>query len=240
MHAQLEVLRGRLNDARKVYQAVLITSRPLKGTSLLWWNWAEMEWLAGNNQQALNVVLRAVGVEGHGGISILRGRRGLDDAIQDEVQWQHRERWIKIRALLELLANEGALCACGIFDAYLAGEQPKSVQRESLLVSCLTMLYHYGVVLKNPTPPATLRQRVKGALEEYPSNSVILGIFLEGERGQGVWGRVREMLGESSGKAKDVMRRVEEVWIAGWERGRWVSEIERTRSGLGAAVESER
>lgn len=236
-------MRGRLDDARKVYQAVLVASGaalPLRETALLWWNWAEMEWLAGNAAQALQVILRAAGVEGQGVIAALRGRRGLDDAIKEESQWKEREGLIKMRALLELLTGSEPSAVFTLFDEHLSGERTKSVRRESLTASSLTMLYNYGVILKNPMPPSVLRQRVEKALEDYPSNSVILGIFLEGERGQGIWGRVREKLGESNGKAKDVARRVEEVWITGWESGRWIGEVERTRSGLAAAVEHER
>ncbi|RDB29182.1 Protein NRDE2 [Hypsizygus marmoreus] len=241
-HAQVETMRGRLDDARKVYQTILMAaSNPNSpGTSLLWWNWAEMEWIAGHSVQALQVVLRAVGVESQGGIAALRAKRGLDDAIKGEAQWKLREAWIKLRALLEVLSTSEPSAALRVFDDHLFGERKIGVRRESLIVACLLMLYHYGVTLKNPMPPSMLRQRVEKALEEYPSNSVILGLFLEGERGQGIWGRVRGILGENGGKMKDVVRRVEEVWIAGWERGRWRSEIERTRSGLAAAVESER
>ncbi|KAF5385316.1 hypothetical protein D9615_001411 [Tricholomella constricta] len=243
-HAQLEMMRGKLDDARKVYQAVLIASpamSTLKGTSSLWWTWAQMEWLTGNSTQALHIVLRAARVEGQGGgVAILRCKRGLDDAIKDEPQWKEREGWIKLRAVLELLTGTNASAALAVFDHHLFGERKKGYRHESLTVACLLMLYQYGVLLKNPMPPSVLRQRVEKAFDEYPSNSVILGLFLEGERGHGVWGRVRGALGESGGKAKNVARRVEEVWMAGWERGRWSAELERTRSGLAGAVENER
>jgi hypothetical protein len=45
---------------------------------------------------------------------------------------------------------------------------------------------------------------------------------------------------DGSAKEKGVVRRVAEVWVAGWEKGRWEVEVERTRSGLWAAVESDR
>ncbi|KAF8078751.1 NRDE-2, necessary for RNA interference-domain-containing protein [Lyophyllum atratum] len=234
-HAQLETKRGRLDEARKVYQAVLIappTAATLKDTSSLWWEWTQMEWSSGDSMQALHVVLRAARVEGQGGVAVLRCKRGLDDAIKDEPDWKEREGWIKLRALLELLSGSDTSAALGVFDHHLFGERKKGTRRESLMVASLLMLYGHGVILKNPMPPSVLRQRVEKALDEYPSNSVILGLFLEGERGEGVWGRVRGMLGENGGKAKDVARRVEEVWIAGWERGRWSGEIERTRAGL--------
>ncbi|KAJ7786181.1 hypothetical protein B0H16DRAFT_21301 [Mycena metata] len=48
------------------------------------------------------------------------------------------------------------------------------------------------------------------------------------------------MLGEGGGIEKGILRRVEEVWVAGWDMSRWEAEIERTRTGLAAAVDSER
>ena len=231
-HAQLERLRGRLDDARKVYQTVLIASRP-KNTeqvvALLWWNWAEMEWLAGGEQQALNVVLKSVGMEGAGsGVTLLRAKRSLEDLGSSK----EREPWIKLRALLELLTGHQPEMALEVFDRFALSE--------SLETSALLMVYHYGFVLRQPMPPSILRDRAYAAFDRYPSNSIILGMLLEAEKGQGVWGRVRAMLGSNDGKAKGVARRVEEIWIARWEQGRWLSEVERTRNGLAAAVEHER
>jgi hypothetical protein len=199
-----------------------------------------MEWLEGNQEQALNVVLRSVGIEGRGGIVMLRGKRSLEDAAKHETRYKEREAWIKLRALLDLLAAGEPSGVLSVFDEYLLVDSGDVINRESLTVACLFMLYHHSVVLKNPMPPATLRERVAKAMDEFPSNSIVLGLFLEGEKGQGVWGRVRGLLGESGGSAKCVSRRVSEVWIAGWERGRWQSEIERTRNGLAVAVENER
>ncbi|KAG6841933.1 hypothetical protein C0991_005113 [Blastosporella zonata] len=240
-HAQLEVIRGRVNDARKIYETVLTASTlasNIQGTSHLWWNWAQMEWLNGDSVRALQVVLRSAGVEGQGGVAVLRCKHGLKDAIKGEKDWKGREGWIKLHALLEILTGTDVSSALRVYDDN--GERMEGPCRESLMVACLLTVYQYRVLLKNPMPPAILRDRVEKAMEEYPSNSIILGLFLEGERGRGVWGRVREMLGENGGKAKDLARRVEEVWVAGWERGRWIGEVERTRSGLAGAVDSER
>ncbi|KAG6878633.1 hypothetical protein C0993_001156 [Termitomyces sp. T159_Od127] len=242
IHARLEMIRGRLDDARKIYQTVLTASSgvSLQGMSSLWWDWAHMDWLNGDSEQALQTILRSAGLQGHGGVAVLRCKRGLEDAIKGEEEWKDREGWIKLRALLEILTGRDITSALQVFDDYLNGEYGQGPCRESLLVACLLTVYQYSVVLKNSMAPSVLRQRVEKAMEEYPSNSIILGLFLEGERGQGVWGRVRMVLGESSSKAKDVARRVEEVWIAGWDKGRWSGEIERTRSGLANAIESER
>jgi hypothetical protein len=127
-----------------------------------------------------------------------------------------------------------------IFDAEISSLDHGTVPHESLTMAALLFIFNYRVVLKNPMQPVLLRERAEQALEAYPSNSIIIGVFLEGEKGQGVWGKVRGMLGAADGKFKDVARRMEEVWIAGWENGRWKAELERTRCGLAAAVEDER
>lgn len=206
-----------------------------------------MEWLAGKDAEALHVVMKAAGVEGEGGLGTLRAKRSLEDVINGQRQneaWKDREAWIQIQALLVLLVG-GLPAALQVFDRYKDHHEIDDVARESLTVAGILMTYRYGVVLRNPMPPVLLRDRAAAALESYGSNSLVLAMFLEAEKGQGVWGRVRSMLGDEvagSGhwKEKDVARRVEEVWIAGWEKGRWSGEVERTRKGLAGATESER
>lgn len=245
-HAQLERMRGRLDDARKVYQTILISNKSNHSqiqTSLVWWHWAEMEWLAGNDKAALNVVLRSGGVEGpQSGISVLRAKRSLEEnsTAKNLIGWKQQEAWTKLRALLELLTGDEPTGMLKVFDQYLSPLEESASSRESLMTACLLMLYWHRTTLKKPMPPSLLRDRAHAAFAEYPNNSIVLGILLESERGQGVWGRVRAMLGDSGGKAKDVVRRIEEAWIAGWEKGRWLSEVDRTRNGLAAAVEHER
>lgn len=207
-----------------------------------------MEWSTGNPDAAQSIIRRSAGAEGSGGIATLRAKRSLEDAIQETPvsRWSEREAWIKLRALLELLTSS-AEAALAYLDPQLKALQEGSVEYERLSVALLSILYTHAVVLINPTPPAMLRDRAAKALEAYPNNTILLGFFLEGEKGQGVWGRVRAMLGGGGsegrgqvGREKDVARRVAEVWVAGWEKSRWEAEKERTRSGLAAAVEDER
>lgn len=239
-------------DARKVYQTVLTSASPpsvsLTGTSQLWWDWAEMEWLAKSSEMALQCIAQAAGVPSTSGVMLLRAKRALENAYKDsdQLHWKEREAWIKLRGLLELLQSSPT-AALLIFDDYLLNDPVFAnggAAHESLMVASLLIIYHYGVTLRNPTPPAVLRERLEQAIETYPSNTVILGMFLEAEKGRGIWGGVRGLLGETTsaglGKDKDVPRRVAEVWVATWERGRWEAEQERTRSGLAAAVDQER
>ncbi|OJA16132.1 hypothetical protein AZE42_00089 [Rhizopogon vesiculosus] len=248
-HARLEHLRDHIDDARKVYQTVLVASQhpptqPFVGQ--LWWDWAEMEWLSGDQNAALRVIQRSVNIEGTGGMMILRVKRSLDDTINGtHERWKDREAWIKLRALLELLTSSSQDATLAIFDSQPAANDNESAgPRESMMVASLILLYNHSVILRSPTPPTVLRDRLQVAIDTYPSNSLVLAMFLEAEKGHGIWGRVRAQLGQSTfdrgTTEKSVSRRIAEIWVAGWETGRWQSEIERTRSGLAAAAESER
>nr|VWO94247.1 Pre-mRNA-splicing factor CLF1 (crooked-neck-like protein 1) [Ganoderma boninense] len=244
-HARLETLRGKVKDARKVYQTVLGSDQNRPGEGTLWWDWARLEWLSGNDDTALQVILQASRVVGSGATAVLRTKRHFVDLLAQtsDLHWKEREGWIKAAALLELLTSS-VQSALTLFDAHLSGMQARSSAHESLTIASLSLLYNHAMVLKNATPPALLRERAENAIDMYPNNTAILGMFLEAEKGQGIWGRVRAVLGETAadgtGKEKGVTRRVAEAWVAGWEQGRWEAEVERTRGGLAAAVEDER
>ncbi|THH18087.1 hypothetical protein EW146_g2843 [Bondarzewia mesenterica] len=246
-HARLERLRGRPDDARKIYETVVSSpssSQNRLSTGTLWWDWAEMEWLSGKADAALQVTLWSAGVSGTGGgIVILRAKRILEDTVREipPILWKVREAWLRLGALLELLtASPGAGFPHFLSDPMQAG----SVAEESLAVASLSMLYHHIFTLKSTARPTILRERLAQAVGLYPDNTIILGMFLDSQKGQGVWGQVRELVGDGGTggvvREKSVARRVLDVWVAGWEKGRWEWEIERTRSGLNAAVESER
>ncbi len=242
-HARLERLRGRLDEARKIYQTVLsspASTRNRLSTGPLWWDWAEMEWLAGESEAATRVALRAAEVEGFGGLAVLRGKRAIEATAHEipETLWKVREAWLRLGALLELLTGNSLP---SFFTAYL---EVGTVAQESMAVASLGMLYHHIVTLRNPTRPAILRERSERAVELFPENTIILGMFLEMQQGQRLWGGVRK-LGDVSisgdpTRAKGVVGLAAEVWLGGWEKGQWFWEVERIRNSLIAALESER
>ncbi|KAF8647946.1 hypothetical protein AX16_006478 [Volvariella volvacea WC 439] len=241
-HAHIERMRGRIEDARKVYQTVLVHSNvnAAQYRGQMWWDWAEMEWLAGGDADALAIVLKSVGMSGKGGPVILRATRLLEEAVENtgEEHWKEREAWVKLRALLEVVGSSSVSRCLSVMERYRA--TGSKAARESMTVASLMMIHRYATVRNHPLRREILRSNAEQALEEFPSNSAMLGLFLEGEKGLGIWGRVRSELGDSKGRIKDTARRVQEVWIAGWERSRWSAEVERTRNGLAAATASER
>ncbi|KAI0004208.1 DUF1740-domain-containing protein [Russula compacta] len=241
-HARLERLRGRLDEARKVYQTVLsspASTRNRLSAGPLWWDWAEMEWLNDDSDAATRVVLRAAEVEGLG-LAILRGRRALEATVREipEALWKVREAWTRLSVLLELLTGHS-------LPSFLTAPlEAGSVVQESVAIASLGMLYHHISTLRSPTRPAVLRERLENAVELFPDNTILLGMFLEMQRGQGLWGRVRK-LGDASISGdrvheKGVSRRAAEIWLSGWEKGQWLWEVERVRGSLSAAIENER
>ena len=202
-----------------------------------------MEWLDGASDAALQVALRATGTNGSGNIVVLRAKRELDDVCRSlpDSLWKERESWLNLRALLELLTSS-PYAATSIFDAALDRLQPSSDQHESLLVASLTMLYLHSTNLREPAPPTLLRSRAEQGFQQYPNNTIILGFFLESQKGQSVWGRVNLILGEAGCGLieKGVYRVLAEVWAIGWQKGSWREDQERIRSRLSAAVETDR
>lgn len=187
--------------------------------------------------------MRSTGETSSGRITYLRVKTFLKENMHSLSDWKEREACLKLMALLELATTASITNVLEIFDSQIrvSGSLTNSTNPdiESLTVSSLMMLYHHAHTLRNAMQPAILRDRVHQAFQKYPSNSVVFGLLLEAEKGQGVWGRVRALHDNGDG-VKDVCRRVEEVWLAGWELGRWRAEEERTRAGLAAAMEDPR
>lgn len=242
-HAHIERMRGRFDEARKVYQTVL-ASLPSNadGRASIYWDYAEMEWLLGRASSASDIIILAADQrDSKGDIQILRSKRVLEDLSRSHRtpdNWKIRVGWHKLRALLELLTGsvEGAM---DFLDEVMDQEGPKGTCHEHLAVFSLSLLYHYTITLKNPAPRILLRNRVTNILQIYPCNTIVLGFFLECEKGEGVWGRVRELLGERTLTllgSKSLSRRVAEVWISGWEEDRWKGEVERVKASLESAI----
>jgi len=90
-----------------------------------------------------------------------------------------------------------------------------------MMMAGSVMLYRCRVIVISPMLPIVLQERASIALGAFSGNSIILGIFLKGEKGQGVWGKARGMLRDNEvdvGKTKDVAHRVEAGWLAGREK----------------------
>lgn len=238
-HASLERLRGRTGDARRVYETVLTSSTSVPDACYLWWQWAEMEWLLRDSEAALSVIVRATEGKAREGVAILRAKKSLEDQAQRATVWKERECWVKMLALLSLLVSKDVSTLCDIFDVWMKDYQLGTLPHESMLTASLLLLHQHAHVLKNATQGSILRKRAEGAFEVYPSSSVILGIFLEAERGRSIWGQVQRQVFGDDGHT-NVYRKAEQVWVPNWNKPRWGMDIERIRTILSTAVDDER
>lgn len=246
-HAQLERINKKPEKARKVYRVALSSLSQKEGHSIaqLYWDAAEFEWLQSQNDSALNIVSRAAGQEGgKTGVQLLRVKRRLEEFSQETsgIPDRYRLCWIKLTILLEILTGTVEV-AIEIADRHEKREEPRKLQHEAITIAKLLLVYHHTVTLRNPAPTSLLRNLVQNALEMYSSNTIVLGLFLECEKGEGVWGRVRNLMAENAVgtlQEKSVVRRIFDAWIGNWEEGRWLGEVERIRSGLEAAMNSDR
>ena len=236
--ARLERLRGKFDEAQKIYTMAL--QLHTSGREALY-DAAEFAWLRGNDTSAVQLIASALGIEGIiEGVGLLRVKRAVHSQLDlqqvGSLEWG---AWVKTRCLLELLTTsvDPVEHCLTLFDALVGDVPPPSPPHEAMTVACCVMLYHYSVTLKATVQPAILRNRVQKSLESYPENTMLLALFLESEKGQGVWGRVRSLLDEDS-QGMGLSRIMWEVWAEGWEIGRW--EPERVRTRLEMAVSSER
>ncbi|KZS95938.1 hypothetical protein SISNIDRAFT_330589 [Sistotremastrum niveocremeum HHB9708] len=262
-HAYLERVRGKTDDARKVYEAALSgTTLQQAGAIEMWRCYAEMEWLSGRSDSALMCLCRAANVNVGAQVApvhILKAKQRMEVELSNDMPHEVRAIWVYMRALLELLTS-GLEAALDLIDGHLnTNFELGSPPHEKLVVASVMLVYHFSITLKNVCPRAILRQRSSDGIISYPSNTILLGCFLESEKGEGVWGRVRHLIGEDTLvksrrlhnqvqsdapegplREKSVVRRVWEIWVmTRWiGGGRFAVEIERIRTSLSTALKT--
>jgi hypothetical protein len=145
-------------------------------------------------------------------------------------------------ALLELMHARPVPEVLSLYTKY----RPRSLSRtalESVAISSSLLIYHFAYTLKAPVPPAYLRQHVTESMRSFPGNTLLLGVWLETERSEAVWGRVRSgisdiVLGSTGGQAVSCVRWIWSIWVETWERGVW--EPSRARLVLRKALDDPR
>ncbi|KDQ12936.1 hypothetical protein BOTBODRAFT_161151 [Botryobasidium botryosum FD-172 SS1] len=265
-HARLERIRGKPNEARKVYQTCLGSLRAGdtgRGVEELWFDWAELEWLEGRPTEAKAILFKMCGEEnaGSSSVGVLRVRNAFGHRIKQKLGLLGDDTGCDLNAaaclvsaltLFELL-NSGevqhALDACEPYLSMAMSSLPPAVWDrhhyflEAVFLRVAFILHHHGHTLRNAHPPALLRGHMERAIHLYPGNTLLLGLWLECERGEAVWGRVRRtvgevILGQADSKrtaAVGVSRWLWGVWVETWEKGAW--QAERVRSVLRKAVQ---
>lgn len=241
-HAKLERIRNKPSEAAKIYNMSLSIDPQSSELPLLVADGVEFFWLRDEQVQAQSLLTKYLGIQGVlSGLNLLRARKNLDARMSDykeaDKQW---EAYIRLRFFVELASTKMEDCI-SVIDSLLA--RPHVTRQTHEVISmwlCLT-IFSIARLPGSMTPPTLVRDRVSISLELYPHNTVFLGLFLECERGYGIWGRVRNLLDSRyqsdsaiGGDKISLLRVTWDIWAENWGYGPW--ETERVRNKLENAV----
>jgi hypothetical protein len=228
----------------------------------MWWSWAEMEWIHGAYSASTRVLCAAVDVivsqdATDTRIALLRSRKAYDSALKTGgVAIGVKASLLQCLILLELIHSHDSARALASFADYKSilgtgksDSREFHILGERLAVASALLIYHHTHTLKNISRPIVLRKHVSSSVPDFPGNSLLLGVWLESERGEAVWGRVRTGVAEvvlrrggsiagSRSSRISVARWAWAVWLETWERGAW--HADRARSVLRQALEDSR
>lgn len=233
-HARLERIRGKNVEASKIYAMAIALDPQSSEMPPLVADAIEFFWLKDDRDEVQQILSRFLDIQGpFVGLNLLRARKNLDGRTSlyatETLQW---EACIRIKFFLELCGTtiQGSIA---IIDAAIFALDRQPSLCESLTIWLCATVYLISQISGSMVPPAVVSERVNMALVEYGSNTILLGLFLECERGLGIWGRVRTLLDDNSsiGSAMLTPKRLKriawEIWAEDWGYGRW--EPERVR-----------
>jgi hypothetical protein len=152
-------------------------------------DWARLELIDGKNQDAGKVLSRIVGMsdwDGRSRLELLRVKKAFERLLQEHAgELARMPILVNSLALLELVTSGDVPSVLRIYEP----EAKSSHEIEPLYVSSTLLVYHHTYTMSHPSPPA-LRELVEQAIRLFPSNTLLLAVWLQCERGQAVWGRV--------------------------------------------------
>lgn len=149
-------------------------------------------------------------------------------------------------ALLEILSGGDVATALTWYqllpglDASRGDHVPRL--QESIAIASSRLLFYHVKTLHAQVPPALLRDHTRSVIDCFPDNSILLGTWLESERGETVWGRVRQALSQKILKATtEGLSPTTACWGV-WHETRDVShwEVERARALLKRTLDGDR
>ncbi|WVR06081.1 hypothetical protein IAU60_003109 [Kwoniella sp. DSM 27419] len=213
-YARLERQRGNVSAARTVYVTALQAARALRHGEIqsedeldLWAGWAEMEWESSEDVRCLEVLSLAAGVGGDdfgqyadpgraptalSTVAMLKTRQYY--ASRDKVSGPSH---LLLTALFQYSTGgiESARDAIlGLHDTLPAG----SAEAEEAL-QFLAKIIHLHTT-RHPSPAALSRHVLEQAIRECPKNTSFLSLYLYGELGGRVYGRVQRLIADLSSK----------------------------------------
>jgi len=202
----------------------------------------EFFWLRDEQLQAQTLLTNYLGIQGVlSSLNLLRARKDLDARMshykEADKQW---EACLRLRFFVELASAKMEECI-SVIDSLLAGPHVSRQTHEAISMWLCLTIFSIARIPGSMTPPTLVRDRVSISLALYPRNTVLLGLFLECERGYGIWGRVRNLLDSGyqsdsiiTGEKPSLLRVAFDIWAENWGYGPW--ETERVRNKLENAV----
>lgn len=241
-HAKLERIRGKIAEANKIYSMALILGVELSSKMGLTADAVEYFWLQDNRIQAERILADACGIKGpFQGTNLLRARKALESSISSSLQSSYTwEASIRLRFFLDFSASTLETAISTVISS-LANVPTSEPAHESLTTWLCLTIFQLSQLPGIIVPQSTLANQVSAALKSHHENTILLGLFLECERGRGIWGKVRSLLDDDDSfmstvllSPKSLSRIAWEVWAEGWGYGPW--EKERVRAKLGLAT----
>ncbi|KAL7422893.1 hypothetical protein Q5752_002190 [Cryptotrichosporon argae] len=261
-YARLERQRGRLAAARNVYVTALQAALARRAAAEsapggdsgdlaidedeMWAAWAEMEWAHGEDA-CLEVVVMAAG----------QGRERIAACLEPEHTPARPTPIALLKArqyygapLLPLSASRRAVAAyfvatqdgpesardllLSVIDALPAGH-PQQEETYQLVVRLLHV--HVG---RHPSPAALTRDVLAAALVAFPNNTAFLSLYLWGEAGGRVYGRMRALVDRLTREDAGVVGALWAAWAEAVGAGRnfYDGGAERVRRALDRGIYS--
>ncbi|WVF70250.1 hypothetical protein IAT40_005039 [Kwoniella sp. CBS 6097] len=257
-YARIERHRGNVAAARTVYVTALQAARTARGHGPktedeldIWASWAEMEWEIGDDIRCLEVLILAVGV-GNDDLAEFASPQRIPRTPTSVAMLKAKQ----IYARMECLESSSRLLV-GMLFAYLANgidtarslviqtysQQVHASAEAEESLQMLSKLLHLDAS-RHSSPPSLSRDTLELALRTFPNNTSFLSLYLFGELGSRVYGRVQRLITDlSSSKDCGTMVHLWAVWAEAvsahrtfWDAGG--GGAERVRLALDRGVNS--
>ncbi|WWC58836.1 uncharacterized protein I303_101380 [Kwoniella dejecticola CBS 10117] len=262
-YARLERQRGNYGVARTVYITALQAAISHKTHEVmsedeldLWAGWAEMESELGEEDRTLEVVILASGT-GQDRLSDHMNTGRVPASPAPMALLKSRQHYSNILSpspsqlflkSLFLYLTDGVEPAQSFLLNHLASLPPSSGEAEQTLQLLTKILYLHSS--RHSTPASLARSTLETALASFPNNTAFLSLYLYGELGGRVYGRVQRLVADlTSSVRKDqdhsggLMVHLWAIWAEGvsahrtfWDKGG--TGAERVRLALDKGINS--
>ncbi|WRT64373.1 uncharacterized protein IL334_001305 [Kwoniella shivajii] len=259
-YARLERQRGNMSAARTVYVTALqaaITVRSDDSASEdeldLWAGCAEMEFENGEEARALEVIVLAAGIGQDRLADYARSERPPISPspiamLKAKQYYSNQSRRLSTSQVLLksifVYLTDGIEVVQSFLLNQLTDQPPSSGEAEEILQLLAKLLHLHST--RHASPASLSRDTLELALSAFPSNTSFLSLYLYGELGGRVYGRVQRLIAEiTCGKERfgGLVTHLWSIWAEGvsshrtfWDEGG--GGAERVRLALDRAINS--